>query len=91
MADTPRMFIALHESAVGFDSPADVRNWINANRKGDYKRWLVAEVIVDPVTETIDSAQIAKAREEGYIYGVEMERKMMRLRLGLAVPGDHNG
>ena len=91
MADTPRRFIALHESAAGFESPAAVRDWINANCKSDHKRWLIAEVIVDPVAETIDPAQIAKAREEGYIAGVEMTRKLLRLQLGLAVPGDSNG
>jgi len=34
---------------------------------------------------------ILSINEAGYVAGMEMERKLMRLRLGLAVKGDSDG
>ncbi len=91
MGDTTRRFIAMHETEAGFDSPAAVQDWLGAVHGEDYAKWRVVEILVDPVTERLANGQVARAREEGYIAGIEMERKLMRLRLGLAVKGDSGG
>lgn len=78
----------MHESESGFDSPAAVLDWIAATKEPDDGKWRVVEILVDPVTEKYGGGEVARAREQGYIAGIEMERKLMRLRLGLAVPGD---
>lgn len=91
MSAPTRRFIAMHESETGFDSPAAVRDWLSSQRAENYTEFRVVEIMIDPVTEKLCFGQVAQAREEGYIAGIEMERKLMRLRLGLAVPGDSNG
>lgn len=36
-------------------------------------------------------AEIARIHEQGYVAGMEMARRLLRLQLGLAVKGDSDG
>lgn len=36
-------------------------------------------------------AALREAHEDGYVQGVEMARKLLRLQLGLSVPSDREG
>lgn len=51
---------------------------------------LCTEFTDSVVTQQRDAYErtLRDAREEAYIRGVHMERKLMRIRLGLAVEGD---
>lgn len=50
------------------------------------------EMMIDTIGELVAYKQHAdaatKSYETGYIDGMEMSRRMLRLQLGLAVPGD---
>lgn len=85
MGKKQRRFIAMHKTEVGFDSPAAVKDWLGAVHADDYSQWRIVEISVDAVTEKLCHGQVAQAREEGYIAGVEAERQRMRLHLGLGV------
>lgn len=91
MSAPTRRFIALHASQTGLDSPAAVLDWLGRQYPEGHAEFRVVEILIDPVTEKLCFGEVAQAREAGYVAGMEMERKLMRLRLGLAVPGDSNG
>ena len=82
-----RRFIAMHESETGFESPAAVLDWFAATKEPDHG-FRVVEIIVDPVTERFAGGEISLAREQGYAEGLAMARRLMRIQLGIAVPGD---
>jgi hypothetical protein len=83
-----KAFICMHESEAGFDSSEEAMAWLDAIHAEDRNNWRVVEVTMEPVTQRMRDEQHASELEAAYIRGVEMERKLMRLRLGLAVAGD---
>lgn len=79
----------MHETEPGFDSPGAVRDWLDKVHGYDYDKWRVVEIHIEPATDRIAQGQVATAREEGYIAGAEMTRRLLRLQLGLATAADH--
>ncbi len=63
------------------------------DRELTFKAQELAGMANAPVGQNLQPLKeaIARIHEQGYIAGIDMERKLMRLRLGLAVPGDGNG
>lgn len=84
-----KAFICMHITEAGFDSAAEAMDWLDTVHADDRDKWRVVEVTMEPVTQRIRDEHHAAELEAAYIRGVEMERKLMRLRLGLAVPGDN--
>lgn len=83
-----KAFICMHESEAGFDSSAAAMAWLDAVHAEDRSKWRVVEITMEPVTQRLRDEQHASELEAAYIRGVEVERRHMRLRLGLGVAGD---
>jgi hypothetical protein len=81
-----RKFIAMHSSELGFDAPSEVIQWIGSqNSPVD---WRVVEIYIDEFTAFHTDNERHAELEAQYIRGMEMARKLLRLHLGLGVPGD---
>lgn len=81
-----RRFIVMHNSEPGWSSTDAAKDWIyRQERPSDYR---VVEIKVDPVTERICDIQKECELDAAFARGAEMERRLMRLRFGLGVPGD---
>lgn len=63
------------------------------DRELTFKAQEIALALCVPVGQNLQPLKdaIARIHEQGYIAGIDMERKLMRLRLGLAVKGDSDG
>ena len=87
-----KAFICMHESEAGFDSSAAAMDWLDAVHAEDRSEWRVVEIKMEPVTQRLCDEKRrrrhASELEAAYLRGVEMERRRMRLRLGLGVAGD---
>lgn len=55
---------------------------LSNNKNKDRNKWRVVEITAEPITQRLSDAQHAAELEAAYIRGAEMERKLMRFRLG---------
>ena len=74
MKTPSRKFITMHESEAGFDSPAEVQDYIDRNYPHDKKSWRVVEIYVDPVTEHFANLVAEQERKISFNAGAEAEK-----------------
>lgn len=81
-------YIVMHETEAGFKSVHEAQRWIDHTYPEEKSRFRVVPLAEDDTVNKLVAEERSREVDAAYLRGMEMARKLLRLQLGLAVPGD---